>query len=177
MIERGLRLLVLLGFFLAVPAGTARALEVTPVEMRPPVPDLSFVDMEGAPAKLSDFRGKVVVLNIWATWCQPCREEMPTLDNLQAIFADEPVIVLALSVDRSGPERVRAFLEEIGVERLHVYRDPKMAATRTLRVPGLPATLLIDRQGREAARHLGIAEWDSDEIQAILRGLLAEGPA
>lgn len=175
MIERGLRLLVLLVWFLVVAANPVRALEITPVEMRPPVPDLAFLDMEGDPAKLSDFRGKVVVLNVWATWCQPCREEMPTLDNLQAIFAEEPVIVLALSVDRGGPERIRAFLEEIGVERLHVYRDPKMAATRALRIPGLPATLLIDRQGREAGRLLGIAEWDSDETQAIIRGLLTEG--
>ncbi len=175
MIARGLRPLLLLALLLLAPAGAARAIEVTPVEMRPPVPDLAFVDMAGNPAKLSDFRGKIVVLNIWATWCQPCREEMPTLDNLQAIFAEEPVIVLALSVDRGGPERVRAFLEEIGVARLHVYRDPKMAATRRLRVPGLPATLLIDRQGREAARHLGIAEWDSDEVQAAIRGLLTEG--
>ena len=175
MIARGLRPLLLLALLLLAPAGVARALEVTPVEMRPPVPDLAFTDMEGNPAKLSDFRGKVVVLNIWATWCTPCREEMPTLDNLQAIFAEEPVIVLALSVDRSGPERVRAFLEEIGVERLHVYRDPKMAATRALRVPGLPATLLIDRQGREAARLLGIAQWDSAETQAVIRGLLSEG--
>ncbi len=175
MIERGFRLLALLGFLVAAPAGMAQAIEVNPVEMRPPMPELQFVDMEGKPAKLSDFRGKVVVLNIWATWCTPCREEMPTLDNLQAIFADQPVIVLALSVDRGGPERVRAFLEEIGVQRLHVYRDPKMAATRALRVPGLPATLLVDRQGREAGRLLGIAEWDSDETQAVIRGLLSEG--
>lgn len=152
----------------------APAVEIAPEEAREPLPDIEFLDMEDKPARLSDFRGRVVVLNLWATWCAPCREEMPSLDRLQQAFAEEPVTVLALSVDRAGPERVRQFLEEIGVRHLAVYRDPKMRATRALRVPGLPATILVDRLGREVGRHLGIAEWDSDGVQAAIRGLLGE---
>ena len=83
---------------------------------------------------------------------------------------------LALSVDRAGPERVKQFLDEIGVEHLHVYRDPKAAATRALKVPGLPATLLIDRQGREVGRVLGIAHWDGDAAIAAVRRLLGGTP-
>lgn len=164
-------LLALVVLFAAPPSG---AVEILPESAREPAPDIEFLDMEGKPARLSDFRGYVVVLNLWATWCAPCREEMPSLDRLQAAFADRPVLVVALSVDRQGPERVRAFLDEIGISNLHVYRDPSMRVTRVLRVPGLPATLLIDRAGREVGRHLGIAEWDGDEVQAAIRGLLSE---
>ena len=87
-----------------------------------PLPALAFQDMEGAETTLAAFTGKVVVLNLWATSCAPCREEMPSLDRLQARFEDQPVVVLALSVDRAGPERVRAFLDEVGVRHLRVYR-------------------------------------------------------
>ena len=98
------------------------------------------------------------MLNLWATWCAPCREEMPSLDRLQAQFADRDVVVLALSVDRAGPERVQQFLDEIGVKQVHVYRDPKAAATRAVQGAG-PARprILVDRQGREVGRVLGIA--------------------
>lgn len=137
-----------------------------------PLADLAFEDLAGEPAALSDFHGKVVVLNLWATWCQPCREEMPSLGRLQAAFANEPVVVLALSVDRAGPERVASFLRETGVTNLAVYRDPTAAATRALKVPGLPATILVDREGNEAGRVLGIAEWDGPEAQRSVRALL-----
>jgi thiol-disulfide isomerase/thioredoxin len=138
------------------------------------LPPLEFQTMDGQPASLEAFKGKVVVLNLWATWCVPCREEMPSLDRLQAHFADQPLVVLALSVDRAGPERVQAFLDEIGVKNLHVYRDPKAAATRALRVPGLPATILVDKQGREVGRVLGIATWDGPAAVAAVEKLLAE---
>jgi thiol-disulfide isomerase/thioredoxin len=131
--------------------------------------------MDGQPTSLEAFRGKVVVLNLWATWCAPCREEMPSLDRLHARFKDQPVVVVALSVDRAGPERVQAFLDEIGVQNLAVYRDPRAAATRTLRVPGLPATLLVDKEGRERARVLGIAEWDAPQAVEAVQRLLGEG--
>ena len=139
----------------AAPATAAEA----PIETGAPkpLPPLAFQTMDGQETTLAAFKGKVVVLNLWATWCAPCREEMPSLDRLQAQFADRDVIVLALSVDRAGPERVQQFLDEIGVKQVHVYRDPKAAATRAVKVPGLPATILVDRQGREAGRVLGIA--------------------
>ena len=118
------------------------------------------------------FAGKVVVLNLWATWCAPCREEMPSLDRLQAWFADQDVVVLALSVDRAGPERVREFLDEVGVQHLHVYRDPKAAATRVLGSPACPPrSWSTARAARPAA--LGIAQWDGPAAVAVER-LLAE---
>ena len=141
-----------------------------------PVPDLAFETMDGRPAGLADFAGKVVVLNFWATWCAPCREEMPSLDRLQAAFDPEKVLVVALSVDRAGPERVQAFLTEIGVTRLSVYRDPKASTTRAIKVLGLPATLLLDRQGHEVARILGVAAWDSPEVVQVIRALLEQAP-
>jgi thiol-disulfide isomerase/thioredoxin len=167
-----LRPIALLGLALAAaPAWAAEA----PIRLAPPqpLPPLTFETMEGAPASLEAFKGKVVVLNLWATWCAPCRQEMPALDHLQARFKDRPVVVLALSVDRAGPERVQAFLDQVGVPHLQVYRDPKAAATRALRVPGLPATLLVDKDGREAGRVLGIARWDGPAAVAAVEELLA----
>lgn len=170
--RRTLRFLVVL---VALAGGSARAAEA-PIQTgeAKPLPPLAFQSMDGNEAALDDFKGKVVVLNLWATWCAPCREEMPSLDRLQTQFADRDVVVLALSVDRAGPDRVRQFLAEIGVDAVHVYRDPKAAATRTLKVPGLPATILVDRQGREAGRVLGIAVWDGPAAVAAVEQLLAE---
>ena len=169
--RRALHALALVGFFLA---GAAEAAE-TPIRLTDPtpLPPLAFETMDGQPASLEAFRGKVVVLNLWATWCAPCRKEMPSLDRLQARFTDQPVVVLALSVDRAGPERVQAFLNEVGIRQLHVYRDPKAVALRTLRVPGLPATLLVDKEGSEVARVLGIAEWDGPSAVEAVQQLVA----
>lgn len=138
-----------------------------------PLPELAFETLDGRRASLAELSGKVVVLNFWATWCAPCREEMPSLDRLQAAFDPEDVVVVALSVDRAGADRVRAFLDEIGVTRLAVYRDPSAATSRAVRLPGLPGTLLIDRRGREVGRLLGIAQWDGAEALAAVRRALA----
>ncbi len=169
-----LRLVALLLAF-TVPLGTASAaLAPKPPEARAPVPELPMTDLDGKPLRLADLRGRVVVLNVWATWCLPCREEMPSLDRLQEAFSDRPVVVLALSVDRGGNEKVVAFLEEIGVRHLTVARDPKMRSTRILGIPGLPATLVIDRQGREVLRRFGLYRWDGEDVRALIEDLLAE---
>ena len=170
--RRTVRLVLALACLAAAPALAAEA----PIQTGEPkpLPSLAFQAMDGQETTLEAFKGKVVVLNLWATWCAPCREEMPSLDRLQAQFADRDVIVLALSVDRAGPERVQQFLDEIGVKQVHVYRDPKAAATRAVKVPGLPATILVDRQGREAGRVLGIAAWDGPAAVAAVEHLLAE---
>jgi thiol-disulfide isomerase/thioredoxin len=168
------RTLRLIALFIALVTTGARA--DTPIETAAPqpLPPLTFETLDGQPASLADFAGKVVVLNLWATWCAPCREEMPGLDRLQAQFAGRDLVVLALSVDRAGPERVRKFLDEVGVKQLHVYRDPKAAATRAVKVPGLPATILVDRKGQEVGRVLGIAQWDGPAAVAVMEKLLAE---
>ena len=138
-----------------------------------PVPNLRFQDAAGRAVSLADFRGKVVLLNIWATWCPPCRKEMPTLDRLQAKLGGPDFAVVALSIDEKGAPAVRAFFDEIGVHALKIYVDPSMQATATLGVPGVPTTLLIDRAGREIGRHLGPAEWDSAAIVRALRARIA----
>lgn len=139
------------------------------------VPALHFTDAEGATVSLGDFRGKTVLLNIWATWCVPCRKEMPALDRLQARLGGTDFEVVALSIDRGGLGAVRPFYEEIGIANLAIYLDEGDAAMRALGITGIPTTLLIDRDGRELRRWIGPAEWDSPEMETLIRGHI--GPA
>src|SRR5690606_30661502 len=125
---------------------------------------------------LADWRGKVVLLNLWATWCLPCRKEMPALDRLQEALGSEKFEVVALSVDRKGVEASKKFLDDAKVRNLALYVQPGGGATSAVRVVGLPATILIDTQGREIGRLLGPAEWDSDDAQRLIRSVLASGP-
>lgn len=134
-----------------------------------PLPELRFEDGDGRPRALTAFRGKIVLLNVWATWCAPCRREMPTLDRLQAALGGPGFEVVALSIDRAGIAAVAEFYAEIGVERLAKYIDASGSAARRLDAVGLPTTLLIDREGREIARHVGPAEWDTPEMLSFLR--------
>ena len=138
------------------------------------VPEFEFADSEGHPRALADFRGKVVLLNIWATWCLPCRKEMPTLDRLEATLGSDDFMVLPLSIDRGGVERVKKFYSEIGVQHLAIYVDSSRKADSALGVFGLPATLLIDRQGRELGRLSGAAEWDAPEMIVFLKMIIAK---
>lgn len=134
-----------------------------------PLPDIEFKDRDGKELRLSNFKGKVVLLNVWATWCPPCRREMPTLDKLQGALGGADFEVMALSIDRAGVHAVEAFFMEIGVKHLRLYIDQSMAAMRKLAVVGLPTTLLIDREGREIWRYAGAAEWDNDEWMGEVR--------
>lgn len=124
------------------------------------VPALEFLDKHGEKLSLEKFRGRVVVLNLWATWCAPCLEEMPTLDHLQQQLGHLGVVVIALSLDRGGPEVVSAYYKENGIANLDVYVDPTMRAQSELNVIGLPTTILIDRDGNERGRLVGPAAWD-----------------
>jgi thiol-disulfide isomerase/thioredoxin len=136
------------------------------------LPEIKFQDADGRERTLADWRGKVVLLNLWATWCLPCRKEMPSLDRLQAALGADKFEVVALSVDRKGLDASRKFLAETKVERLGLYVDATARATSELRVVGLPATLLLDAQGREIGRLLGPAEWDSEDAQRLIRSAL-----
>ena len=134
-----------------------------------PVPDLEFVDGEGRPMTLDAFEGKTTLLNIWATWCVPCREEMPALDRLQAKLGGPEFQVVPLSVDREGLPKVEAFYEELDLRRLGIWNDPTASAAYDLGAVGLPTTLLLDANGRELGRLVGPAEWDSPEMVAVLQ--------
>lgn len=138
------------------------------------LPVLAFIDGEGRPRTLADFRDKVVLLNIWATWCGPCRREMPTLDRLQARLGGDRFEVVALSIDRAGTEIVRAFFDKIDIDHLRIFIDESGRAARDLKIFGLPATLLIGRNGRELGRLVGPAEWDTPEMIAFFETVIAE---
>jgi thiol-disulfide isomerase/thioredoxin len=140
-----------------------------------PVPDLKFVDRTGAPRSLADFRGRFVLLNVWATWCTPCREEMPSLDRLQQTLGGADFEVVALSIDRGGVFAVESFYEELDLRALRVYVDSSAEALAKLRAPGIPMTVFVDRRGRELWRVAGPARWDDPGVVARIRGYL--GPA
>jgi thiol-disulfide isomerase/thioredoxin len=133
------------------------------------MPPLAFTDAGGKTLGLGDFKGKVVLLNLWATWCGPCVEEMPSLDRLQAKLGGDDFTVLALSLDRQGRPLVEPFLAKLGIANLAMYLDTGNAAMRALKIRGLPTTLLIDRDGREIGRLEGAAAWDSEAAAAFLR--------
>ncbi len=137
-----------------------------------PLADVSFTDGAGAPRTLADFRGKTILLNLWATWCAPCREEMPSLDRLQAEMGSETFEVVALAVDRTGAEAAQRFLDSVAVKNLKLYADTTTKSGTALRAVGMPTTILIDREGREIGRLSGPAEWDSDAAKALIREAL-----
>src|SRR5690606_25096513 len=136
------------------------------------LPAISFENEAGENIGLADFRGRVVFLNIWATWCPPCREEMPSLDRLNAKRGSSDFEVVALSIDRDSA-LVQPFFEEFGIETLHGYFDPTSTVSNELRVPGVPTTLLIDRAGRELGRVMGPAAWDSTQVEALIDAALS----
>ena len=132
------------------------------------LPEVKFVDATGKERTLADWRGKVVLLNLWATWCLPCRKEMPALDRLQREMGSDTFQVVAVSVDRTGLPGAKKFLADTGAETLALYADPTARMGVALRAAGLPATLLLDRQGREIGRLLGPAEWDGEDAKRLI---------
>jgi thiol-disulfide isomerase/thioredoxin len=143
---------------------------------RPAVPDLAFKDSAGREVTLSKWKGRVVLLNLWATWCAPCRREMPALNALQKQLGSKNFEVVALSVDRKGLDASAAFLKETGADALGLYIDETTTSLTKLQTLGLPISLLIDRKGREIGRLLGPAEWNSAEALALMKAALAETP-
>ncbi|WP_458097736.1 TlpA family protein disulfide reductase [Roseomonas sp. WA12] len=140
-----------------------------------PLPAFGLVDADGVRREIGFFAGKGVVLNLWATWCAPCVEEMPALDRLSALLAAEGILVVPASSDRGGKAQVEPFYARTGVKNLGVWLDPGSAATRALGARGLPTTVLIDRQGRERGRLEGSAAWDGAALVADVRRLCGDG--
>jgi thiol-disulfide isomerase/thioredoxin len=134
--------------------------ELAPVRPPRPLPVLKLTDEDGRPSSLTRLKGKVVLVNFWATWCAPCVEELPALSRLQARLSGGDFTVVAVAVDRNGPEAVKPFLKDHGIANLTVLYDPTMAASRAVGVTGLPTSVLVDRQGREIARAVGTPDWD-----------------
>ncbi len=146
------------------------SLNKKPLSIKP----ISFTDAEGSDLDLSHWRGKLVLLNIWATWCAPCREEMPTLDSLQQQLGGPGFEVVALSIDRAGIGVIEKFFKEIGIKYLGIYVDQTMKASTDLGAYGIPTTLLISPEGLELGRLAGPAVWDSPEMISFLRDLIPQ---
>ncbi|MGP3697827.1 TlpA family protein disulfide reductase [Rhodobacter sp. NSM] len=136
-----------------------------------PLPEATLADLDEKPRSLSDWHGRWVVANFWATWCAPCRAEMPTLDRLEAAMGGDAFAVVTVATGRNAVPGIRKFFDEAGVTHLPVLRDPKSALARQIGVMGLPVTLVIDPQGREVARLIGDADWDSPEAMAVLAAM------
>jgi thiol-disulfide isomerase/thioredoxin len=135
----------------------------------------SFITEDGGEATLADYKGKVVLLNFWATWCAPCRHEMPMLSELQTELSGADFEVVTLATGRNMVPAMQKFFDEIGVNNLPLHRDPKQAVAREMAVFGLPATIIMDRDGREIARLQGDADWSSENARAILAAVIAMG--
>ncbi len=140
-----------------------------------PVSAVTFTDPEGGEFRLADFAGKHVLVNFWATWCAPCRKEMPMLSELQTEFGDEAFEVVTIATGRNDVAGIRRFFEEVGVDNLPMYLDPRSGLARDMGVLGLPITGIVDPDGNEIARMRGDAEWNSDSAKSIIRALLGEG--
>jgi thiol-disulfide isomerase/thioredoxin len=141
-----------------------------------PVEPVAFQDEAGQPKSLADWKGKVVLVNLWATWCAPCKLEMPSLSRLQAQLGGTDFTVVPISLDRQGVELPRKFLASNNLGNLPLLIDPSGGLAGKLGAIGLPATLILDREGREVARLLGPAEWDSEPAQAVIRAAIAGKP-
>lgn len=139
---------------------------------RQAVPEFNFTDGDEKPLTLGDWKGRVVLLNLWATWCGPCRKEMPGLDRLQGAMGSDDFEVVALSVDRKGIKASAKFLKEVGAKNLQLYIDDTSKAMFEMRARGLPATYLIDREGRLIGQLVGPAEWDTEEAKALIEAAI-----
>jgi len=135
---------------------------------RRPMPGLVFFDGTGRQRSLSEWHGQVVLLNLWASWCAPCRKEMPSLAALQRRFGSKDFEVVAISVDRGGAKVAQQFLDETQSRLLRLYIDPSAKSIETITALGLPATVLIDREGKEIGRLLGPADWTSPEAYRLI---------
>ena len=137
-----------------------------------PAPAISLVDRTGQTIELSDLRGKPVIVNLWATWCEPCLREMPSLERLQSRLG-ERIAVLAVSEDRGGDKAVEPFIAKLELKSVKIYIDPKSEVGHAFAVRGLPTSVLIDRDGKVLGRVEGAAEWDSPKILGLLEPLLS----
>lgn len=137
--------------------------------------EATFIHEDGGEGQLSDYRGKYVLLNFWATWCAPCRHEMPMLSELQRELGGDNFEVVTLATGRNMPPAMAKFLDEIGVDNLPQHRDPKQLLAREMKVFGLPTTMILDPDGNEIARLRGDADWSSDSAKAVLKALIGSG--
>ena len=149
--------------------GFANGLPLIEIPVKPQAPAMQLRTYQGKAFDLADHRGRVVVVNFWATWCAPCVREMPGIDKLQAKLGGKDFTVVAVNEDRGGVASAKPFLEKLGTTNLALYVDSKMAMMRAFKVRGLPTSFLLDREGRIVGKLEGIAEWDTPEAEGLIR--------
>src|SRR6266404_1353509 len=159
--------------------GEVAALTMATVPLR--LPDLAFEDAEGKARKLSDWRGRTVLVNLWATWCVPCRREMPALDHLQAKLGGPDFEVVAINIDTRDPDKPKNFLKEANLTRLGYFSDQKAKVFQDLkqigRALGMPTSVLVDGQGCEIGTIAGPAEWGSDDAVKLIKAAVQPAAA
>jgi thiol-disulfide isomerase/thioredoxin len=159
---------------LAAAAAVPAVRSFTRISFAAPPPVITFADAQGRPVGLETFKGNVVILDFWATWCKPCSEEFPVLDRLQARLRSQGLTVVAVCVNREGLPAVDAFYDKLGIVNLAKYTGNMREVDKTFGLRGLPTTFVFDRDGKEALRIEGSADWESVEIDAVLTGLLKQ---
>ena len=142
-----------------------------------PFPAFRFRTLDGAEKTMADFKGRLVLLNIWASWCGPCVDEMPSLDALAAAYPSDKLTIIALSVDRGGARAVKGFLDKVPLETLVPYLETDFTLQRAVRMVGLPTSYLIDGEGRKLGSFLGPADWNSPEARKLMDWYLAKPAA
>ncbi len=140
-----------------------------PSNQRPAPLETIFTDKNGTQLTLANFRGRIVLVNFWATWCGPCVREMPSLMHLHNKLKDRDFLVIALSEDREGWEKIGPFRDKLGLRGLPLYHDVDSKMMFAAKARGIPTTILIDRDGRELGRLIGVAEWNSPEATALMQ--------
>lgn len=138
-----------------------------------PVSDTVFTDPEGKEHKLDEYTGQVVLLNFWATWCAPCREEMPALNTLQKELGGDDFQVVTIASGRNSMPAIEKFFSEAEIDSLPILLDPRQKLAREFGVVAMPATILIDRDGNEVARMMGPADWASDAAKTVVNEMTA----
>ena len=158
----------------ALKAGEMRKLVV----IDPPVPasELGFTDLRGQPVSFADSAGRIRLVNFWATWCVPCRKEMPALDALARERGGPDFAVIPIATGRNSTDAIAAFTAEAGITELPTFLDPKGKLAAEMNVPGLPVTVILDRDGNEIARLLGGADWNGHDARTVIDALIAAGP-
>ncbi|WP_081158872.1 thiol:disulfide interchange protein TlpA [Ensifer aridi] len=161
---------------LLTPLMRGQVAAMTPAANPRPIAGLDFAGPDGKPLTLAAFAGKTVLVNLWATWCVPCREEMPALNSLQKALGGDRFEVVAINIDTGGDDKPKTFLDEVGVHELGYYRDASMGVFNTLKKEGLafglPATLLLDEKGCLIGSMNGPAAWDSEDAKSLIRAAL-----
>jgi len=140
-----------------------------------PAPRRTFLNAEGLPESLADHQGKVVLVNLWATWCGPCVREMPSLDALQARLGGAAFEVMAISLDSEGLGVATDFLGRLGIKNLKAYNESSFGLAQDFNAEGIPTSILLNKQGLEIGRVVGPADWDSPEARGFISGFLEQG--